>query len=122
MVAEALENRAATKLSSMEENLVLSEGDALEVLAYLVTAARTQAEEPAEYGPMRLLTAANQLATLMAQRGSPPVREFLARLQTLPVTATPTADRSAYIARLDEICVALADCLVATAGKEEDRP
>src|SRR5215217_5443207 len=39
---------------------VLDEDDALELLAYLVTAARTQVDEAAEYGPMRLLTAARR--------------------------------------------------------------
>ena len=37
---------------------MLDEGDGVELLAYLVTAARTQLDEAAEYAPMRLLTAA----------------------------------------------------------------
>jgi Family of unknown function (DUF6092) len=37
---------------------VLDEGDGVELLVYLVTAARTQVDEAAEYAPMRLLTAA----------------------------------------------------------------
>jgi hypothetical protein len=36
--------------------MVLSEAEGLELLAYLVTAARTQLDEAAEYGPFRLLT------------------------------------------------------------------
>lgn len=40
----------------------LSPAAVLEVLAYLVTAARTQVDEAAEYGPMRLLTAAQRIA------------------------------------------------------------
>ena len=41
---------------------MLDEGEAVELLAYLVTAARTQLDEAAEYAPMRLLTAAARLA------------------------------------------------------------
>ena len=41
---------------------VLNEDEALELLAYLITAARTQVDEAAEYGPLRLLTAARRLA------------------------------------------------------------
>lgn len=37
---------------------VLDESDGVELLIYLVTAARTQVDEAAEYAPMRLLTAA----------------------------------------------------------------
>ena len=46
--------------------LVLSKEAALEVLAFLVTAARTQTEEAAEYGPIRLLMGAQLLAQRMA--------------------------------------------------------
>ena len=41
----------------MESTMVLTEDEALELLAFLVTAARTQLDEAAEYGPLRLLTA-----------------------------------------------------------------
>ncbi|GAA5022893.1 hypothetical protein GCM10023335_55160 [Streptomyces siamensis] len=41
---------------------VLAEDDAVELPAYLVTAARTQLAEASEYAPMRLLTAAGRLA------------------------------------------------------------
>ncbi len=37
---------------------MLDEGDGVELLAYLVTTARTQVDEAAEYAPMRLLTTA----------------------------------------------------------------
>jgi Family of unknown function (DUF6092) len=38
--------------------MVLTEDEALELLAFLVTAARTQLDEASEYGSLRLLTAA----------------------------------------------------------------
>ncbi|MDO8209576.1 DUF6092 family protein [Conexibacter sp. CPCC 206217] len=98
------------------ERLVISEGTAVEVLAYLVTAARTQLDEAAEYAPMRLLTAARRLADGLDARASAPLRELVAAIDAMPVVATPSADRDAYVARVDELCVALADCLLALEG------
>jgi hypothetical protein len=98
------------------ERMLLSERDAAEVLAYLVSAARTQVDEAAEYAPMRLLTAAQRLGEHIARDASAPLREFISVLATLAPTATPTADLDAYLARLDAVCVALAECLLAMDG------
>ena len=38
----------------MSDNWVLKEGEAVELLALLITSARIQMEEPAHYGPLRL--------------------------------------------------------------------
>ena len=94
------------------ERLVLSEQAAVEVLAYLVSAARTQVDEAAEYGPLRLLTAAQRLGEHLAPGASAPVRRLLASLDAMAPTATPTADRDAYIAALDAVCRGVADCLL----------
>lgn len=92
---------------------LLSEAAAVEVLAYLVTAARTQIDEAAEYAPLRLMTAAQKLADSISADASAPVRALIAAIATMPVTAVPRSDRDAYVARVDEICVAAADCLLA---------
>ena len=69
---------------------VLDEDDALELLAYLVTAARTQVDEAAEYGPMRLLTAAHRLAEAMGPRSSAETAAALAGpLADMPLLAVP---------------------------------
>ena len=47
---------------------VLDESDGVELLIYLVTAARTQVDEAAEYAPMRLLTAARASRDGRAER------------------------------------------------------
>jgi Family of unknown function (DUF6092) len=97
----------------MTEPMVLTEAEALEVLAYLVTAARTQVDEAAEYGPLRLITAAGRLAELAAPRASPSTRALLeGPLREMPGTATKSND-PAYAAKLDAVCAALADHLVA---------
>src|SRR5262249_12719415 len=58
----------------MPTTLVLTEDEALELLAFLVTAARTQLDEAAEYGPLRLLLAASRLADAIGPRVSPDSR------------------------------------------------
>src|SRR4051812_27844051 len=87
---------------------VLNEDEALELLAYLVTAARTQVDEAAEYGPLRLLTAAVRLSERIAPRSSDATAAFVAgSLEQLPVLAVPRREREEYGARLDELGRAL---------------
>jgi Family of unknown function (DUF6092) len=101
----------------MATPLVLSEEEALELLAFLVTAARTQLDEAAEYGPLRLLTAAGRLADLIAARVSPETRALLeGPLRQVPATAVLTADPAGYAAGLDAVCRAVAQHLVAHFG------
>src|SRR5919198_531291 len=97
----------------MSENFVLTEDEALELLAFLVTAARTQVDEPHEYGPLRLLTAANRLGDFIMQRVSPETQQLLSGpLKQMRATATFMADREGYAAQLDAICRAVASHLV----------
>lgn len=99
---------------------VLDEDDALELLAYLVTAARTQVDEAAEYGPMRLLTAAHRLAEAMGPRASRETAEVLTGpLAEMPLLAVPRGDRTAYVDQLDAVCRSLASHL---AGKYAKGP
>lgn len=96
---------------------VLDEDDALELLAYLVTAARTQVDEAAEYGPMRLLTAAHRLAEAMAPRSSEATADALhGPLAAMPLLAVPRGDRGEYVDRLDDVCRSLAAHLTARYG------
>ncbi len=97
-------------------NPIVSEAAAIEVLAYLITAARAQMDEAAEYAPMRLITAAQKLGGHMVPKASRPVQELLRALDTFAPTATPRADRDEYLAQLDGLCVVLADCLLALTG------
>jgi hypothetical protein len=91
---------------------VLDEDEALELLAYLVTAARTQVDEAAEYGPLRLLTAAHRLAERMSPRCSGATAAFVAGpLDQVPELAVPRTQREQYVARLDALCEALAGLL-----------
>ncbi|MCE0766480.1 DUF6092 family protein [Pseudonocardia kujensis] len=88
---------------------MLDEDQALELLAYLVTAARTQVDEAAEYGPLRLLTAARRLGAAIAPKASTATAEFVAGpLSAVPELAVPRDGRAEYTAALDELCRALA--------------
>lgn len=100
---------------------VLDEDEALELLAYLVTAARTQVDEAAEYGPMRLLTGARRLAEQITSRSSDATAAFVHnKLDQVPELAVPRTGREEYVARLDELCRSLAAHL--TARWAPDRP
>src|SRR3989454_4033552 len=87
--------------ADMAARMVLSEDEAVELVAFLVTAARTQVDEAAEYGSLRLLTAAGRLGELIAERVSPETRALLTGpLKPIPEPAVPTADPAAYGAAL----------------------
>jgi uncharacterized protein DUF6092 len=97
----------------MPSTMVLTEDEALELLAFLITAARTQLDEAAEYGPLRMLTAAGRLADFIAERASPGTRGLLAGpLKELPDAALRSVDPTKYAAQLDVVCRAVGEHLV----------
>ena len=110
-------------MPSTDRVWVLDEDEALELLAYLVTAARTQVDEAAEYGPLRLLTAARRLGERVAERSSPATAGFVhGPLDRTPELAVPREGREEYVARLDELCRALAAHLTARFAPERVEP
>lgn len=94
----------------------------VEVLAYLVTAARTQLDEAAEYAPMRILTAAQRLGDALRPTAPPELIALLDALDAVPPTATPRTDKAAYTAMVDGLCVQLADSLLALAPGSDEEP
>ena len=107
----------------MTSAMVLTEDEALELLAFLVTAARTQLEEAAEYGPLRMLTAAGRLADFIAERASPGTRGLLAGpLKELPDAALRSVDPTKYAAQLDVVCRAVGENLVSHFGPGRGAP
>ena len=104
------------------ERACLSMRDSLDVLAFLVSAARTQTDEAAEYGPMRLLMAARLLAERMAEHladdvGDSALDSLVGEVSTLEIVTTPTRDREAYVASLDVLCERVADALLEREGR-----
>lgn len=103
----------------MPEKLVLSEDEALELLSFLVMSARTQVDEPHEYGPLRLLTAAGRLGDFIKDRVTPETQQLLnGPLKQIPQTATLMADAEGYTTQLDAVCAAVANHLVRHFGLE----
>jgi len=60
----------------MSDQAVISESDALRILAYLTASADTQLFEPDIYGPFRLVEAASQLAGAVLDGEPTENREF----------------------------------------------
>jgi Family of unknown function (DUF6092) len=102
-----------TSETDHESGRVLTEADGVELLAYLVTAARTQVDEAAEYAPMRLLTAAGRLAEMAEPNASAGLRPLLRDVrQGCSETAVQAGDPAGYVERLDALCRTIADYLV----------
>ena len=96
---------------------VLEESDGVELLAYLVTAARTQVDEAAEYAPMRLLTAAGRLAEMAEPNASARLQPLLRDIrQGCSETAVQAGDPAGYVERLDALCRTVAEYLVRSLG------
>jgi hypothetical protein len=107
----------------MAAAMVLSEDEALELVAFLVTAARTQVDEAAEYGSLRLLTAAGRLADIIVDRVSPQTRALLTGpLKQVPNLAVRSADPVGYVSALDAVCRAVGQHLVAHFGLDRRTP
>ena len=97
----------------MSNPLVMTEDEALELLAFLVTSARTQVDEPTDYAPLRLLTAAGRLSDFIMKRVSPETQQWLSGfLAQIPWTQTRISDPKGYDAQLDALCAAVASHLV----------
>ena len=102
-----------TSETESESVRVLDERDGVELLAYLVTAARTQVDEAAEYAPMRLLTAASRLAEMVEPNASAGVRPLLRDIrQGFAETAVLAGDPEGYLDRLDALCRSVGEYLV----------
>jgi hypothetical protein len=106
-----------TSAAEGESVRVLDEDDGVELLAYLVTAARTQVDEAAEYAPMRLLTAAGRLAEMAEPNASARLRPVLRDIRRgCSETAVQAGDPAGYVERLDALCRTVAEYLVRSLG------
>ncbi|GAA2775056.1 DUF6092 family protein [Kitasatospora cinereorecta] len=95
--------------------LVLTEGDAVELLAYLICSARTQVDEAAEYAPLRLLTAAGRLAEMIEPHAGDRLRALLQDVRRGHAeTSVRAGDPQGYVDRLDALCRTLAAHLLAS--------
>ena len=103
-------------MSSSKESKpgVLTESEALELFAWLLAAARTQLDDPAVYGSMRLLTAAENLRDIIRGRVSPNSKQMFDETKPLTTKAQINIlDEDTYQATLDELNRLVANFLVA---------
>ena len=99
---------------------VLDEDDALDLFAFLITAARTQVDEAREYGPLRLLSAAHRLAEAILPDCSVETATMLRdALPRVPLLAVPREGSDEYVRQLDGLCAAVAEYLVARYAEVE---
>jgi hypothetical protein len=63
-----------------QDIMVLTEEEALELIAMLLSSGRGLLDEPIDYGPMRLVTAAQKLIRMILPRTTPETRPFLTTL------------------------------------------
>lgn len=103
------------------ENHVLTEQEAVELVAFLVTSARGLATEPAEYGPMRLLEAARRLSSRAATRSTDQTIALLGALAEDISTwmQERRRDPGGATAVLDESCRAIARYLKEQGAESE---
>ena len=70
-------------------------------------------EEPAHYGPLRLLTGAERLSSMILERSSEKSLDFLQEnIERIPEMHMAMSDVETYTAALDERCRAVAACLL----------
>ena len=104
-----------------KESEILSEAEAIELFAYLLSSARTQLDEPADYASMRLLTAAEYLRDFVIDRTSAGTKDLLESTVELTTHAQlNTADQDDYRETRDRLCRMLAEFLVNQGGLHEE--
>ena len=95
----------------------LTEDQVVEMMSLFLSCSLLLLREPALYGPLRQLTAAERLAAMVIDDVSPEVRQLLeVALERIPVSHTVTTRRDQYKAIVVELNEALGDCLAARAG------
>jgi len=86
--------------------MVLSEDEAIELIAFLITSAQSLNSEPSDYGPMRLLSAATKLSRQAADRMSEPWQALFAELaEQIPLWLRERErDPEGYQRFIDQCC------------------
>ena len=105
---------------SKAKTMVLTEAEALEFFAFLLSSARSQLDDPASYASMRLLTAVEELREFIRERVSPETQALLADTDELTTRAQIyMADTEAYTADLDKLCSMTAQFFVDESGSKD---
>jgi hypothetical protein len=98
----------------MTQTTLLTEEQAIELFTFLITAARTQLDDPCSYASMRLLTAAEKLREFIRPGLSPEAQQLLdSTVEKTEHAQIIMNDSERYTAALDELCELVARHLVA---------
>jgi hypothetical protein len=107
----------------MTEPKLLNEAQAVELFTFLITAARTQVDDPCLYASMRLLTAAEKLREFISAAASPDFQALLTATEEKTEHAQIIMnDTEAYSVALDDLCEMTACYLVAHSEVAEGEP
>ena len=89
-----------------EQNLALTDQEAFELLAFLVTSAQDCLSESPDYGVYRLLSGAEHLASFWRPRSSAPTADLLDELilRTGPEGAKRDMDPKGYESFIADMC------------------
>ena len=98
---------------NIQNKLVLSESEVVELFAYFLTTARVQIDDPDYYGPMRLLSAAEKLRDFVINRSSQGLQNFFEDTESIINNAHLVVnDTKKFTAELDRLSVATAKYLL----------
>lgn len=104
----------------MSQTMILSEDEVVELLAFLITAARGLIDEPNNYGPMRLLDAAERICIMGQDKASPETRELFAHIIAKSPEVQGEINRTdRFSSEIDSLCRSVARYLVATSSLEQ---
>ena len=108
-------------IDRMAESMVVTEDEALELLAFFLTSARILQREPAQYGSMRLLMAAERVSEFALGRSSSDTQKFLAAMsEDLEQALMHMADGERFVVAMDDMCRKVAQHLVERDGPGND--
>lgn len=101
----------------MSDRMILSEDQTVELLAFFVTAARCLLDEPADYGSMRLLDAAERLSAFAQDQASPEAKTLFAQIiAESPKIQGIINQREQFADSMDTLCGSIAQYLVDSSG------
>lgn len=104
----------------MTEKMMLTEEQAVELFTFLISAARTQLNDPHHYASMRLLTAAEMLRDFITEQASSDMQKLLnATVDKSEHAQIIMNDTDAFADALDDLCIMVAQYLVERNGLEE---
>lgn len=104
----------------MSDAMVISESEAIELFAFLLSSARIQLDEPCQYASMRILTAAETLRDFMMARASPDTQALLQETVEKTTHAhVNMSDTESFTATLDELCRRVAAFVVDQSGRSK---